>query len=131
VSSPQPVRSSPPASVGSTQDANKHYNGIPAMFSKVRGYQDAPYYYETMGGPEADNIMMQAKIGTFLVRKSSQPGFLAVTYVDAERKVQKALITIDKNGYCLTGDEEMGFHPSLDDLVKALDYILKFPYIKS
>jgi len=84
-----------------------------------------------MSGAEADAALANAQAGTFLIRPSSQPQHLAVSYVD-NGEVQKALISynVQATKFWMAVDPDGASFDSLDKLVASLDQILRFPLTK-
>jgi GTPase KRas protein len=67
-----------------------------------------PWFYDDLTSTEADNILSNAKPGTFLVRFSSQPKHLAISFVSKDG-VQKALVSFDERGFWINQQPEYTF----------------------
>lgn len=122
--------------VSSSPSSSPHtYGKIPEIVKQAHQPQGPPdftiypWFHPTMSGPEADRILGGAQPGTFLIRPSSQPEHLAVSYVDGG--VQKALIAFDKAGknYWMAENPAVKY-PSLDKLVASLNRSLMIPYTR-
>jgi small GTP-binding protein len=89
-----------------------------------------PWFHAHMSSSEADTILSNSPPGTFLIRPSSQPEHLAVTYVGDNRQLNKALIAYDKEGknFWMAAEENPLRYPTLGRLVESLGSILRIPY---
>ena len=88
---------------------------------------------------EAENLLTQWKIGTFLLRFSnSRPGAFAIAFVDHRETVQHILIECTdqftfriKERNIESGKEEFKHFPSIHDLIKTYEEILVTPLVYS
>jgi len=107
------------------------YGKIPKIQqSQGPSFHHYPWFHANMSGSEADSILSTSPPGTFLIRPSSQPGNLAVTYVGDNRNLNKALISYDKEGknFWMSAEENPLKYPTLGRLVESLNSILRIPY---
>lgn len=90
------------------------------------------WFHGDIEGSEAEELLRNKKVGTFLIRFSSQPGFFAGSYVDASNNVAKCLIASSPSFYLADKDGvQYGQFPTMSDLVKAFGTIFKYPYSKT
>lgn len=86
-----------------------------------------PFFHD-ISAKDADQILQNADLGTYLVRFSSQEGFLAVSFVD--EGVEKALIGYNPQ-CCWLCDDPTIRAANLGEFVQQLDHVLKHPYTKT
>jgi len=99
------------------------YQAIPKVVDP-KTFLKYPYFNGKMSGNEADQALIDQPVGTFVMRYSSQPGYLAVSYM-AEDGVTRSLIGYDHTGFWL--DDEPEKFPTLDALVDSINHVLKTP----
>ncbi len=89
---------------------------------------EQPWFHGSITSLEADDLLLKnPRLGTFLIRFSSQPGHYAVSFIGDDGTVQKALIRHEPdNGYRFT-EEGAPYFPTLSGLVLASDHVLKYP----
>lgn len=86
------------------------------------------WFYGDLEGNAAEALLKGKKVGTFLIRFSSQPGFFAGSYVDVTGSVGKCLIA-SSPGFYVADDQgsQYGQFPTMSELVQAFGSIFKFP----
>jgi hypothetical protein len=123
---PQPQPTQPQPNPGGAS----LYSKLPKTVDKKTEFQKYPYFYPNMTGSEADNALNAQPTGTFIIRFSSQPNHLAVSYVLNEQgAINRVLIGYD-NDHVWMADEPEKYN-TLGDLVQAYRNVLLIAYSPS
>jgi RhoGEF domain/WW domain/SH2 domain/CBL proto-oncogene N-terminus, EF hand-like domain len=89
------------------------------------------WFHGDIDSTQADKYLQGKKVGTFLIRFSSQPGYFAGSYVDENHQVGKCLIASSPRFYIADNEgSQYGQFDTMSDLVLAFESIFKFPYKK-
>eukprot|EP01119_Soliformovum_irregulare_P020935 TRINITY_DN6855_c0_g1_i2.p1 TRINITY_DN6855_c0_g1~~TRINITY_DN6855_c0_g1_i2.p1 ORF type:complete len:450 (+),score=152.56 TRINITY_DN6855_c0_g1_i2:274-1623(+) len=123
--------SSPTVPKKKTTAPNPNYAIIPQNLSFNKdSFLLLPYFYANMNGGEASAILQGKAAGTFVIRYSSQPDHLAVSYVLDDLNIQNVLIGYDGSGIWMVDAEIPRKYPSLEELVQDYNQALRNPLSK-
>jgi len=120
---PEGLKISEQISSGSTRvfknidEILNHYKFV-LKFPYVDTVSQKPWFHGDLSAEEANELLSDSAVGTFLVRFSSR-GCFAVSFVDSMRAIRHVLVTSEgKNQYQVnTGDGESISFPNIQDLV--------------
>ncbi|PRP81722.1 hypothetical protein PROFUN_10822 [Planoprotostelium fungivorum] len=91
----------------------------------------ASWFFGEMDANEADNLLRGQPSGTYVIRFSSQKGYLAGSYVDPEGQVAKCLICTSPQ-YYLMDDKSKAFRfDTMGELMKHWSSMFQKPYKKT
>jgi SH2 domain len=114
--------------------AVEHYAAV-LQFPNADELQWTPWFYDNFGSHEADVAVAGREPGSFLVRFSSQPGRLVISYVNDGGNFSQSLIqSSDVDGetkFFVYQHEEEGLHESVPALMRGYDAFFSRPVLRS
>jgi len=92
----------------------------------MENLQSKPWFRPELSRDQAEQLLLNAPNGDFVIRSSSQPNCVALSYKDTKSHIDHALIVKNPSGGYKLTDEETTY-PTLQVLLEACDKTLNIP----
>lgn len=87
--------------------------------------EQEPWFHDNISGPEADDLLKNEPVGSYLVRLASQKPHYTICFVDRPGHITKTMMLNLGSGYKLS--DENTVYPTPQKLMKAFEAVLRLP----